>query len=439
MPVENLWKTWEEVLNLVREKLGNERAFETWFRPLKLARIENGRVFLELPNPLTYKGILPFLDTLKSSVLKVMGFEPVFEWSFTESRETQPNNVSIRPQDTIGEPLHPDYTFENFVVGPCNRFAHAAALAVAQAPGTAYNPLFFYGGVGLGKTHLMQAIGQLARNRSNCRLAYLPCEVFVNHFIYSIQNKTSQQFRNRLRNLDFLLIDDIQFLTGKTQTQEEFFHTFNALYDQKSQIVLTSDRPPKEISALEKRLVSRFEWGLVVDLQPPDFETRVAILKKKCETRQLNLDDDVVFYIAENISDNIRLLEGALNRLVAYSSLSNTALTLDIAREYLRELLDSQRKVVTIERIQEVVGDYFKLSTYDLKSQRRLKNVVMPRQIAMYLARTLTDNSLTMIADEFGGKDHTTVLHACKKIKSLIDKDVYLKNVVEKIINNLKG
>jgi chromosomal replication initiator protein len=442
IPVDNLLKTWDAVLTAVQEDLKNERAFDSWFKPLRLLRMDEGRLFIQLPNPMAYKGILPFLDTLRGCLARTLGYEPVIEWQFAGTELAAaagiPKALPARTQETPSENLNQAYTFDNFVVGPCNRFAHAAGLAIAQAPGTAYNPLFLYGGVGLGKTHLMQAIGHMAKIRGNCQVSYLTCEVFVNQFIYSIQNKTTHLFRNRFRSVDVLLIDDIHFLAGKEGTQEEFFHTFNSLYDQKKQIVLSSDRPPKEISALEKRLVSRFEWGLVVDLMPPDFETRVAILKKKCETRGIPLDDDVVFYIAENISDNIRLLEGALNRLVAFSSLSDTALTLDVAKDYLKELFDSQRKMITIEKIQETVAEFFKLSLYDLKSQRRLKNLVIPRQIAMYLARTLTDYSLTAIADEFGGKDHTTVLHACKKIKACMETDSYFKNTIEKIINSLK-
>ncbi|HPP66976.1 MAG TPA: chromosomal replication initiator protein DnaA, partial [bacterium] len=273
---------------------------------------------------------------------------------------------------------------------------------------------------------------------SQAQVVYLPCEIFVNKFIHSIQTKTTNNFRNQFRTIDILLIDDIHFLAGKEGTQEEFFHTFNALYDQRKQIVLSSDRPPKELASLEKRLVSRFEWGLVVDLQSPDFETRVAILKKKCETKNLSLSDDVIFYIAENINGNIRMLEGALNRLVAVSLLFEKELTVDAAKEYLKEMLISQNKVITIQKIQEAVAEYFRISIYDIKSQRRIKNLVIPRQIAMYLSRTLTESSLTSIAEEFGGKDHTTVMHAYKKIKNEIENNENIKAIVDKIINNLK-
>ncbi len=438
--VDNLWKTWESVLMKLRERLNNDRIVELWFKPLKINKIEGNCVYLEIPNGLFYKGLSPFLDTFREILSEVFEFTPELHWVLPETGDTkQISSTRLERNNILGEPLNPDYVFESFVVGPCNRLAHAASLAVAQSPGAAYNPLFIYGDVGLGKTHLMQAIGHLTKDVSRSNVAYLPCEIFVNQFIHSIQTKTTHIFRNRFRNVDVLLIDDIHFLAGKEGTQEEFFHTFNALYDQRKQIVLSSDRPPQEIAALERRLVSRFEWGLVVDLQPPDFETRVAILKKKCETKQLNLSDDVVFYIAENISDNIRLLEGALNRLVAISYLFEKELNVVVAKEYLKELWNSQKKLVTIQRIQEVVAEYFRISIHDLKSQRRVKNLVIPRQIAMYLAREMTAGSLTSIAEEFGGKDHTTVIHACKKVKMYLEQDENIKSIITKLINNLNS
>ncbi|MCM8763910.1 MAG: chromosomal replication initiator protein DnaA [Candidatus Omnitrophica bacterium] len=433
--VDNLWKVWESVLAKLESRLQNDRVIDTWFKPLKINKIEGNVVYFEIPNQIFYKGLAPFLDIFRDVLGEVLEKPPTLQWILTES-ENAKNEMTHKDQHNIPcENLNPDYVFGNFVVGPCNRLAHAASLAVAQSPGTAYNPLFIYGDVGLGKTHLMQAIGHLVYESSRSKVAYLPCEIFVNQFIHSIQTKTTHLFRNRFRRTDILLIDDIHFLAGKEGTQEEFFHTFNALYDQRKQIVLSSDKPPKEIADLEKRLVSRFEWGLVVDLQPPDFETRVAILKKKCETKQLRLSDEVVFYIAENISDNIRLLEGALNRLVAISSLFEKDLNVDVAKEYLKEIIISQRKLVTVQKIIDVVVDYFRISLHDLKSQRRVRNLVVPRQIAMYLARELTTCSLTSIAEEFGGKDHTTVIHACKKVKSSIERDENIRAIVNKLIN----
>ncbi len=439
--VNNLWKMWETVLTKLTEQLKNDRVIDIWFKPLKINKIDGNILYLEIPNQLFYKGLVPFLDILKNVLTEVLGFIPEIHWIMPGADVPQIENrneqTSLKEVE-IGSGLNPNYVFENFVVGPCNRLAHAASLAIAQAPGIAYNPLFIYGDVGLGKTHLMQAIGHLARSLSQAQVVYLPCEIFVNKFIHSIQTKTTNNFRNQFRTIDILLIDDIHFLAGKEGTQEEFFHTFNALYDQRKQIVLSSDRPPKELASLEKRLVSRFEWGLVVDLQSPDFETRVAILKKKCETKNLSLSDDVIFYIAENINGNIRMLEGALNRLVAVSLLFEKELTVDAAKEYLKEMLISQNKVITIQKIQEAVAEYFRISIYDIKSQRRIKNLVIPRQIAMYLSRTLTESSLTSIAEEFGGKDHTTVMHAYKKIKNEIENNENIKAIVDKIINNLK-
>ncbi|MCM8764388.1 MAG: chromosomal replication initiator protein DnaA [Candidatus Omnitrophica bacterium] len=436
--VDNLWKVWETVLTKMGSRLQNERVIDTWFKPLKINKIDGNTVYIEIPNQIFYKGLAPFLDIFKQVLEEVLGKNSELQWILPEAQSITQEQFNHKDQTNIPcENLNPDYVFENFVVGPCNRLAHAASLAVAQSPGVAYNPLFIYGDVGLGKTHLMQAIGHSVYEASRGYVAYLPCEIFVNQFIHSIQTKTTHLFRNRFRKADILLIDDIHFLAGKEGTQEEFFHTFNTLYDQRKQIVLSSDKPPKEISDLEKRLVSRFEWGLVVDLQPPDFETRVAILKKKCETKHLFLSDDVIFYLAENISDNIRLLEGALNRLVAVSSLFEKDLNVNVAKEYLKEIIISQKKLVTIQKIIDAVADYFRVSVHDVKSQRRVRNLVVPRQIAMYLARELTTSSLTSIAEEFGGKDHTTVIHACKKVKATIEKDENMRAIVNKLINIL--
>ncbi len=428
--MDNLWKSWDLVLKTIKESIKNERAFETWIKPIKPIKMEDNFIYLEIPNPLFYKGLSSFIEKIKETVSNTMGTTMAIKWLY-------PDYTKKPSSFYFGEKLNTVNTFETFVRGQCNQLAHAAGIAVAQSPGIAYNPFFIYGGVGLGKTHLIQAIGSLAAKANNYKVAYFPCEIFVNLFIQSIQTKTMNVFRNNFRSLDFLLIDDIHFIAGKEGTQEEFFNTFNSLYAQKKQIIVTSDRPPKELLSLEKRLVSRFEWGLVVDLKPPEFETRVAILKKKCELKKISLEDDVIFYIAENIIDNVRLLEGALNRLIAISSLLNKKLDINISKEYLKDLISSQNKIITIEKIQEKVALFFNISVHDLKSPRRLKNFVVPRQIAMYIAREKTDSSLTVIADEFGGKDHTTILYACKKLKTQIEKDSYLKMSVEQIINSL--
>ena len=430
MPEYPLDILWTKVLDSLRNRLGNSRAFHIWIEPAKPVSLEGNVLTIEMPNPSFQKGFLSFAEVVKEAFQDVAGFLPEIQY-FNATHGEEERKTGGGPAFNV------DYTFENFVVGPCNRLAHAAALAVAHSPGTAYNPLFFHGGVGLGKTHLIQAIGSLVQRRENLHITYLPCEFFVNLFIQSIQNKSINAFRARFRNLDYLLIDDIHFIAGKEGTQEEFFHTFNALYDQRKQIILSSDRPPKEIASLEKRLLSRFEWGLVVDLQPPDFETRVAILKKKCDLRRLVLPDDVTFYICENIRDNVRLLEGVMNRLVAYSSLLNRQVDLPLAQEIVQGMYTREEKPVTIELILKKVGEFFHLTPGDIKAKTRKKYIVVPRQIAMYLAREMTHASLPFIAEEFGGKDHSTVLHSCKKIKKEIEQDDHIKNIVERIKKDL--
>ena len=335
--------------------------------------------------------------------------------------------------------LNPKYTFDSFVIGNSNRFAHAASLAVAEAPAKAYNPLFIYGGVGLGKTHLMHAIGHYAlQNNPNTKVVYVSSEKFTNELINAIRDDKNDEFRNKYRKVDILLIDDIQFIAGKERTQEEFFHTFNELHGANKQIILSSDRPPKEIPTLEDRLRSRFEWGLIADIQAPDFETRMAILKKKADVEKLNVANEVMVYIATKIKSNIRELEGALIRIVAYSSLTNRPITVELAGEALKDIISNkQNKNVTIDVIQDVVAAYFNLRIEDLKSQRRTRNVAYPRQIAMYLSRKLTDMSLPKIGEEFGGRDHSTVIHAYEKISDSLNTDESLQHTVNDITKKL--
>ena len=335
--------------------------------------------------------------------------------------------------------LNPKYTFDSFVIGNSNRFAHAASLAVAESPAKAYNPLFIYGGVGLGKTHLMHAIGHyILQNNPNSKVVYVSSEKFTNELINSIKDDKNEEFRQKYRNVDILLIDDIQFIGGKERTQEEFFHTFNALHDANKQIILSSDRPPKEIPTLEDRLRSRFEWGLIADIQIPDFETRMAILKKKAEVENLNVPNEVMVYIATKIKSNIRELEGALIRIVAYSSLTNRQITVELATEALKDIISKkQGKNITISIIQDIVSSYFDLRVEELKSQRRTRNVSNPRQIAMYLSRKLTDMSLPKIGEEFGGRDHSTVIHAYEKISDNLKTDESLQHTVADIIKKL--
>lgn len=420
-------KEWKDTLDRVEKRLNNSRAYDIWIKPVRFKEVDGHILKLVVPNMTFERGFIPFLDMIKEEFFNTAGWQPDIELLY--SGEDEKKTVRL----TSSANFNPGYTFDNFVVGSGNRLAHAAALAVAQSPGIAYNPLFLYGGFGLGKTHLMQAIGQFVTAREEVNIIYIPAEVYLNEFIQGIKNKTTQVFRQKFRKLDFLLIDDIHFIAGKEGTQEEFFHTFNFLYDQRKQIILSSDRPPNEISFLEKRLISRFEWGLVADIQPPDFETRVAILKKKCEMKNIYINDDIIFYIAENVQDNVRMLEGVLNRIFALSSLLNR----DIDKKLINEIMDGEyykkKVIINLDVITSSVCEYFKIKEDELMSKSRLKNILMPRQIAMFLSRELTNNSLHSIAVKFGGKDHTTVLYAHKKIKNLYNNDEYVKGVIDEI------
>jgi len=435
--VEKLWKMEkfevenlsQHIFNNIKEQINNPRGYDIWIKPVKIIDFDGEILHIQIPNRAFYRGFFPFLEIIKEEFSKLYGFYPKIDISYGEEEKSDRKLLEIN--------LNPEYTFENFIVGPCNRLAHAAALAVAQSPGIAYNPLFIYGKVGLGKTHLMQAIGHYIKNRSDLKMAYIPAEFFVNEYIQSIKNKTTYNFRNKFRNLDFLLIDDIHFIAGKGGSQEEFFHTFNFLYDNKKQMILSSDRPPKEITAIEERIISRFEWGLVVDLQPPDFETRVAILKKKAEIRNIVINDDIIFLIAEKVEDNIRVLEGILNRILALSKLTNSEINEELVNEIIDGFKRKGKRKITLETIMEMVCNYFNISEKEIKSGKRIKNILIPRQIAMYLARDLTTSSLNSIGEFFGIKDHTTVINACKKVKKLIENDTYIKNSVENIKRGL--
>jgi len=336
--------------------------------------------------------------------------------------------------------LSPKYTFETFVVGAGNRFAHAAAMAVAEAPARAYNPLFIYGGVGLGKTHLLQAIGhRVLFGAGVARVAYVSSEKFTNELINSIRDDKTLDFRQRYRNVDVLLIDDIQFLAGKERTQEEFFHTFNTLHEASHQIIITSDRPPKEIPTLEDRLRSRFEWGLIADIQPPDLETRIAILRKKAENEGISVPDEVAEFIAQRITTNIRELEGALVRVVAYASLTRSPISVELASDVLRDLLPPTRaRVVTIQAIQAALAEFFGIRVEEMRAKRRTKGVAFPRQVAMYVAREITDASLPRIGEEFGGRDHTTVMHACHRVRESLRRDAHLAASLKRLMEDLQ-
>ncbi len=435
-------KVWDKARDYLKAKIA-DTAFETWIMPLRPRPKDDSSLILEVPDNFFKDWIVKHYDSVIREAINLsadreiavdLEINPSLQKTFTPSETRPPQAKPTSKEDTSN--LNPRYTFENFVIGPSNRHAHAYSLAVAESPAKTYNPLFIYGGVGLGKTHLMQAICHHIKNKAtgNAKICYMTSEKFTNELIDGIQHHATSAFRQRYRNVDVLVIDDIHFIAGKESTQEEFFHTFNTLYDAHKQNIISSDRPPKEISNLQERLVSRFSWGLTTDIQPPDLETRVAILKKKIERERVEVPDDVVFFIAQLIKTNIRELEGALIRAIAYSLLEEKPVTLDSTRDVLKDLLKEPKKLVTVDFIQRCVAEEFGTSLLDLKTKRRTKNIVLPRQIAMYLSRELTDLSFPEIGESFGGKDHTTVLHSYNKIKAVIEDDEVLKNRLEKVI-----
>lgn len=438
----NIQETWDKAKAHLQDKLG-KAAFETWILPLRPTQKNENVLVLESPDNFFRdwvekhyrQAIQEAIDSSTPQRLKVNLETDSQVRADYASSGAQPLPAKLKEfKDTSG--LNPRYTFENFVVGPSNRHAHAYSLAVAESPAKAYNPLFIYGGVGLGKTHLIQAICHHAKNklRGNLKICYMASERFTNELIDAIQHRSTPAFRQKYRNTDVLVIDDIPFIAGKESTQEEFFHTFNTLYDAHKQIIISSDRPPKEIANLQDRLVSRFGWGLATDIQPPDLETRVAILKKKIEREPVSVPDEVMFFIAQLIKTNVRELEGALIRTIAYSLLEEKPITLELTKEVLRDLLREPEKLITVDFIQRCVAEEFGVSLQEIKMKRRSKNIVLPRQIAMYLTRELTDLSLPEIGNFLGGKDHTTVLHSYNKIKECLKKDEVLKVRVQRII-----
>lgn len=426
---------WRDVLEILQQEV-DEQNYSTWVNAASPLAYHDGTLIILTHNDFSRE----WLETRYSALIRSR-LEFKYNHNFT-LRFVTPNSMGnlIVPREDNQPSLNPKYTFDTFVVGNSNRLAHAAALAVAESPSKAYNPLFIYGGVGLGKTHLMHAIGHhVLKNYKNYKVVYVSSETFTNELINAIKDDQNIEFRNKYRNIDVLLVDDIQFLAGKERTQEEFFHTFNTLHEADKQIIISSDRTPKEIPTLEDRLRSRFEWGLLADIQPPDLETREAILRKKAQIENHVIPDEVIRFIATKIKSNIRELEGALLRVVAYASLNQKEITLDLTKEALKEFFSGNRQHnITIPLIQKVVAKYYNLKVEDLKSKRRTQNVAFPRQIAMYLARELTEISLPVIGHEFGGRDHTTVMHACDKIKECIDRDVNIEDTVNKIVSILK-
>ena len=439
---------WDQILARVETKV-NRHSFSTWFKPTAFVEDGGRAITVRVPNTL-FKDWLTkhYSVVLSEALVEVRRAESALVFVAEPGATMPPPEVPVPTAEDVGDPvvseqtpagLNPRYTFDTFIVGPSNQFAHAACRAVAEAPSRSYNPLFIYGGVGLGKTHLMHAVGQfvLLHDR-NLKLTYISSERFMNEMINAVRYDRILDFRERYRSVDVLLVDDIQFVSGKEGTQTEFFHTFNALYDAQKQIVLSSDRPPHEIPALEERLRSRFEWGLIADIQPPDLETKVAILKRKAEAEAVPLPDNVAMYIAGRIKSNIRELEGSLIRLIAYASLTGREISLELTQDVLKNVIDQDDKAVTIDTIQKFVSDYYQLKVTELKSKNNSKSVALPRQIAMYLCKTLTHASLPEIGRSFGGKHHSTVIHSINKVEALRKKDLDFNSLIANFLESFK-
>jgi chromosomal replication initiator protein len=445
MSVETVW---QEALQYIQAKVPRQ-VYDTWFIPAQLDRIEESTAHIGVPNKFFGDWLHAHYATLLAEAVSTargggdlsVNFV-IFSKPSVRQQEAQAALNAARPTGLTkarrGIQLNPKYTFDNFVVGAGNQFAHAACMAVAEQPGKTYNPLFIYGGVGLGKTHLLNAIGNHVAERTDLRIAYLTTEQFTNEVINSIRYDKMADLRKRYRHIDMLMIDDIQFLVGKERTQEEFFHTFNSLYEGHKQIVLSSDRFPKDMPDIEERLRSRFEWGLIADLQPPDVETRIAILRKKSEDEGVKLPEDVIQFLSNTMKSNIRELEGSLVRLGAYASLTGQVITLEMAKTVLRDLIGDKKKIVAMDDIQEAVCTQFHVKMTELKSRRRSKTLVHPRQIAMYLCRELTDASYPEIGRQFGGKDHTTIIHACRQVAKARETDTALQTTIETLKEKIR-
>lgn len=445
-------KVWLEVLANM-EKVLTPHTFTTWIQPLKFLEARGNVLFLEVPTvffkEMVRDNYLPMLEEAVSSILKTRNSVELMV-SATGRIETPHQSTEVTPEQEslpvyenrsasdLCSNLNPKYTFDTFVCGAGNQFAYAAAQAVANKPATNYNPLFLYGGVGLGKTHLLTAIGNhILSVNSAARICLYTSEKFMNEMINCIRYKKMEEFRNKFRSMDVLLIDDIQFMAGKEATQEEFFHTFNALHESHKQIVVTSDKFPKDMAGLEQRLRSRFEWGLIADIQPPDIETKVAILKKKSDMDAISLPDDVALFLASSTTSNVRELEGMLIRLGAFASLTGNEISLSMAKDVLKDIIVEKNRELNVEIIQKSVAEYFNIRVSELKSDKRLKNLVIPRQIAIYLCREMTKSSYPEIGEKFGGKDHSTIIHSFKKISKLITSDAELKTTVDTLKRNL--
>lgn len=441
IPLSSLWS---RTLELLRNEL-TEISFNTWIKTIEPLALNSNSIELGAPTDFN-KGILEsrYASLIRNAIKQISSKEYNIN-IVVPSQETAKRNLQHMGngsnEDVTFSILNPKYTFDTFVIGNSNRLAHAASVAVAESPAKAYNPLFLYGGVGLGKTHLMHAIGHyiLVQNPSS-KVLYVSSEKFTNELINAIKDDRNKEFRNKYRNIDVLLMDDIQFIGGKERTQEEFFHTFNALYEANKQIIISSDRPPKEITTLEERLRSRFEWGLPADIQSPDVETRIAILKKKAQQENLFIPDDVLEFIAEKVASNIRELEGALNKVIAYSSITMNKISVDLSTEALKELISANSsRVIDSMLIIDTVSRYFDIRPDDFRSKKRNRDISFPRQIAMYLCRNLTDLSLPKIGDAFGGRDHTTVIHGIEKISENLQNNPEIRRTLEELKKNIIG
>jgi chromosomal replication initiator protein len=437
---------WNKSLSRIEAKVGGS-IFDLWFKPIKLSQLKDQAATLEIPNRFFKEWIEDsYPNLLKESLESVVGFPVTIRFKIEEKEHVTQKKIIDRLENrrirlaNKGIYLNPKFTFENFITGNSNQFAHAAAVAVAEAPGKTYNPLFIYGGVGLGKTHLMNAIGNRVLDRKqDVSVLYVSSEQFTNEVVSSLRHDRMVELKEKYRNLDLLLLDDVQFIANKTATQEEFFYTFNALYEKQKQIVISCDRPPKEISEVTDRLRSRFNMGLIADIQPPDIETKIAIIQKKAEMMEIKkIPDEVVQFLASRVKSNIRELEGCLIRIAAQSSLTGEEITLETTKKILKDIIHDEERPVTIESVQKIVCEFYNMKLSDIKAKRRTKDIALPRQIAMYLAKQATHSSLSEIGKHFGGKDHATVIYACRQIEERKTKDEIFNRIIENLLQKIK-
>lgn len=437
---------WHKSLSIIEKKVGLS-VFELWFKPIKLAQLKDQNALMEIPNRFFKEWIEDYYPMLLPEAIEsVVGHPVTVRFRIAEKVDAEIKKMDARLEGrkqrlaSKGIYLNPKYTFENFITGPSNQFAHAAAFSVAETPGLSYNPLFIYGGVGLGKTHLITAIGnRIADRRKDFNILYVSSEQFTNEVVAAVRHGRTEELKARYRTLDLLLIDDVQFIENKTATQEELFHTINTLYERQKQIVLSSDRPPKEIKAVTDRLRSRFGMGLIADIQAPELELKIAIIQKKAELEKIPLDESVVHFLASRIKSNIRELEGCLIRLGAHSALTNTPIAVSMAREVLKDIISDDERPITVDQIQKIVADCYGIKCQDMKSKKRTKEIALPRQIAMYLAKKHTNSSLSDIGKNFGGKDHATVIYACKQVEGKRSQDEDFNRRIEGLVAKIKA